>query len=220
MPRRNTPSLLKQRTRKTDRDKRSGCSEIEKQNSDKDETSSRQKDLQRVLVVATQKLSLVNERIPSGETNLSLNSTFLLSKSNVPSEASSPPVVFASTCNDDVDVNGKNQQSDSGTSVTNQVKDVGAKAATDPINELGTSKRAANAFEEDDRNGYEQDSTAVDRLCLFIKSNRIPSDFFNLARKFLAKSVEIDLIAMETAIIVAVDTANLLERSKYATICR
>lgn len=63
-------------------------------------------------------------------------------------------------------------------------------------------------------------ATNQPRLSLFIKSNRMPSDFFHLARKFLIKEQEMDLIAMETAIIVAVDTAHLLERSQYATICR
>jgi hypothetical protein len=203
MPRRNTPSLLKQRTGKSDRDKRSSCSEKDKQQPNKNETSSLQKDLHQVLEVATQQLSLANEQNPSGDTTLSLNSTFLLSKSHLPPEASSRPAENFSSSNDSVEVNETNQQPDSGTSETSQVTTDDAKIETDH-----------------DRNSHEQVSTAVDRVCLFIKSNRIPSDFFNLARKFLAKSVEIDLIAMETAIIVAVDTANLLERSKYATICR
>mmetsp|Transcript_22112 Transcript_22112/g.52250 ORF Transcript_22112/g.52250 Transcript_22112/m.52250 type:complete len:253 (-) Transcript_22112:105-863(-) len=47
-----------------------------------------------------------------------------------------------------------------------------------------------------------------------------PAAFFNLARKFLVTDEEVDLSALEGAIVSAVDAAHLLERSQIATITR
>lgn len=58
------------------------------------------------------------------------------------------------------------------------------------------------------------------RQTIAVSVSKGPSAFFNLARKFLVTDEACDLSALEGAIVSAVDTAHLLERSKIATIVR
>jgi len=58
------------------------------------------------------------------------------------------------------------------------------------------------------------------RQMIAVSVSKLPSAFFNLARKFLITDEECDLSALEGAIVSAVDAAHLLERSKIATIVR
>ena len=53
-----------------------------------------------------------------------------------------------------------------------------------------------------------------------VSASKSHAAFFNLARKFLATNEICDLSALEGAIVSAVEAANLLERSKLATIAR
>ena len=58
------------------------------------------------------------------------------------------------------------------------------------------------------------------RQVIAVSASKGPAAFFNLSRKFLVTDEEIDLSALEGAIVSAVDAAHLLERSKLATIVR
>ena len=53
-----------------------------------------------------------------------------------------------------------------------------------------------------------------------VSASKGPTAYFNLARKFLINDEYCDLSALEAAILVALDTANLLQRSQLATIVR
>lgn len=58
------------------------------------------------------------------------------------------------------------------------------------------------------------------RQVIAVSASKGPAAFFNLSRKFLVTDEEVDLSALEGAIVSAVDAAHLLERSKLATIVR
>jgi len=68
--------------------------------------------------------------------------------------------------------------------------------------------------------GKYEGATDKNRQVIAVSVSKSPSAFFNLARKFLITDEECDLSALEGAIVSAVDAANLLERSKIATIVR
>lgn len=64
----------------------------------------------------------------------------------------------------------------------------------------------------------QQEAGERPRQVIAVSSNRGPTAFFNLAKRFLITDEMCDLSALEGAIVSAVDAAHLLERSKLATI--
>lgn len=73
---------------------------------------------------------------------------------------------------------------------------------------------------EQDRDETNAPKTESSRQTIAVSVSKGPSAFFNLARKFLVTDETCDLSALEGAIVSAIDAANLLERSKIATITR
>lgn len=107
---------------------------------------------------------------------------------------------------------------DNNTSTSNPTHTPQEKISSNPTS-VGKIQARRDQASESTTPSTPEDSRST-RQVIAVSASKGPAAFFNLSRKFLVTDEEVDLSALEGAIVSAVDAAHLLERSKLATIVR